>query len=261
LARAHLIMATRPKNALLGVTGIAIFLIAWEIAGRRLGAGLLAPPSLVAAEYLTLLRQGEMLRELAFSLRQMAIGFLLACAIGMPLGAVMGRSRIAEAIFQPWVSMFVVTSTAALIPLLIMFVGTGLLLRVTIVFLASVWYIVLTTYNGARGINPQLIAAARSFSASPLQILAKIVLPALYPYLLTGARIGLVHAIRAMVMAEMFVIIGYGGLVHRSGLLVDTSQLLGLLLTLMIISLVFNWLLRQAAHRLAPWYEQQRVTL
>jgi ABC-type nitrate/sulfonate/bicarbonate transport system permease component len=241
--------------------GFAVLLVAWEIAGRIAGPALLAPPSSVAVDYVGLLRQGDMLRELGVSLRQMAIGFIAACIVGMPLGAVMGRSAVADAIFRPWVSMFVVTSTAALIPLLIMMLGTGLLLRVTIVFLACVWYIVLTTYNGARGISPQQIAAARSFSASRLQIFWKIILPALYPYLLTGARIGLVHAIRAMVMAEMFVIIGYGGLVHRAGLLVDTGPLLGLLLTLMIVSLLFNWLLREAGRRLAPWYEQQRVTL
>ena len=49
----------------------------------------------------------------------MAVGFLAACVVGMPLGALMGRSAVADAIFRPWVSMFVVTSTAALIPLFI----------------------------------------------------------------------------------------------------------------------------------------------
>ena len=143
------------RNLILGATGIALFGLVWEAAGRALGPALLAAPSVVAVDYVGLLAQGDMLRELAFSLRQMAIGFLLACAVGMPLGVLMGRSRLADAILRPWVSMFVVTSTAALIPLLIMILGTGLLLRVTLVFLASVWYIVLTTYNGARGINPQ----------------------------------------------------------------------------------------------------------
>jgi ABC-type nitrate/sulfonate/bicarbonate transport system permease component len=83
------------------------------------------------------------------------------------------------------------------------------------VFLASVWYITLTTYNGARGISPQQIAVARSFSANRLQIFFKVTLPTLYPYLLTGARIGSSITIRAMVLA-MFVIIGYA-LIHRSG--------------------------------------------
>jgi ABC-type nitrate/sulfonate/bicarbonate transport system permease component len=252
-------MTDRLQRAALACFGFALLLLAWEIAGRILGPALLAPPSRVAVHFVDLVRQGDMLRELATSLRQMALGFAAACIVGMPLGAAMGRSRVADAIFHPWVSMFVVTSTAALIPLFILFLGTGLMLRVTIVFLASVWYITLTAYNGARGISAQQIAVARSFSASPLQIFWKVVMPALYPYLLTGARIGLVHAIRAMVLAEMFVIIGYGGLVHRSGLSVDTAPLLSLLIALMIVSLSLNWALEAAGRRVAPWYEQQRA--
>jgi ABC-type nitrate/sulfonate/bicarbonate transport system permease component len=156
--------------------------------------------------------------------------------------------------------MFVVASIATLIPLFILLLGTGLMLRVTIVFLASVWYITLITYDGARGISPQQVAVARSFSASRWQIFWKLTMPALYPYLLTGARIGLVHAIRAMVLAEMFVIIGYGGLMHRAGLAVDTTPLLDLVITLMAVSLALNALLGAAGRRLAPWYEQQRVS-
>src|SRR5215470_7261098 len=99
---------TQIRSFILGCSGIALFLAGWEIAGRALGPALLAAPSIVAVDYIDLLRQGDMLRELAFSLRQMAIGFLLACAVGMPLGVLMGRSRIADAVFRPWVSMFVV---------------------------------------------------------------------------------------------------------------------------------------------------------
>jgi ABC-type nitrate/sulfonate/bicarbonate transport system permease component len=247
------------QKFLLPCLGAALFLAVWEIAGRHLGEVILAPPSIVAADYVDLLRQGDMLRELAVSLRQMAIGYIGACLVGMPLGIAMGRSRVADAILHPWVSMFVVTSTAALIPLLILILGTDLSLRVTVVFLAAVWYIVLTTYNGARGVSPQQVAAARSFAASRMQIFWKILIPTLYPYLLTGARIGLIHAIRAMVTAELFVIVGYGGLIHQTGLQMQTGPLLGLLLTLMIVSLVFDWLLRAAGRWLAPWYAQQRL--
>jgi ABC-type nitrate/sulfonate/bicarbonate transport system permease component len=118
---------------------------------------------------------------------------------------------------------------------------------------------VLNTYNGARGVSPQQIAAARSFAASQVQIFWKILIPTLYPYLLTGARIGLIHAIRAMVTAELFVIVGYGGLIHQTGLSMQTGPLLGLLLTLMIVSLVFDGLLRAVGRWLAPWYAQQRM--
>jgi len=252
-------MRQRLQDRLLPLVGFAIFFVIWEIAGQRLGNTLLAPPSAVVVTYVELLFEGVMITELFTSLRQMMIGFVLACLVGMPLGAAMGRSRSVDAIFRPWVSMFVVTSTAALVPLLILLLGTGLALRSTVVFLAAVWYIVLTTYNGAKGISPNQIAVGRSFSASPIQIFWKIVLPSLYPYLVTSARIGLIHAIRAMVMAEMFVIIGYGGLIHQTGLLVDTASLLALLASLMIVSLLANFVLKKAGDRWAPWYELQRA--
>lgn len=243
-------------RVLLPVLGTTIFLLVWEAAGRVVGSAILAPPSLVAVEYVLLLRQNQMLPELALSLRQMAIGYAAALLVGMPVGVLMGRSRLMDAALQPWVSMFVVTSTAALIPLLIMLLGTGLWLRVTVVFLATVFYVVLTTYNGARGIPPMQLAAARSFGAGGFQLFWKVMVPSLYPYLLTGARVGFVHAIRAMVTAELFVIVGYGGLIHQTGLSVDTGALLGLLLTLMLASLAGDALLRAAGRWLAPWYEQ-----
>lgn len=237
--------------------GFGIVLLIWEVAGRYFGPALLAAPSVAAVDYLSLLREGEMLTSLAGSLQQMMIGFLLACLVGMPLGVAMGRSDVCDAIFRPWVSMFVVTSTAALVPLLLVLLGTGLAFRATIVFLAAVWYIVLTAYNGARGVDRGALSVARAFGASPMQTFTKVLLPALFPYLITGARIGLVHAIRAMVMAEMFVIVGYGGLIHRTGLDIETGPLLGLLFTITIVSVLATWLLRVVGHWLAPWYEER----
>ena len=248
------------RNILLPLIGFAIVIAIWEIVGTRLGNSLFAPASSVLIQYLDMLREGKMLSELFTSLRQMLLGFVIACLVGMPMGIAMGRSKIADTMLRPWVSIFVVTSTAALVPILIMILGTGLTLRATVVFLAAVWYIVLTTYNGAKGISPELLAVGRSFSANRHQIFWKIILPALYPYLITGARIGLIHAIRAMVMAEMFVIIGYGALINPAGMEINTSSLLGLLLTLAFVSLIANAILSQWGKHLAPWYEQQRQT-
>ena len=248
------------RNILLPLIGFAIVIAIWEIVGTRLGNSLVAPASSVLIQYLDILREGKMLSELFTSLRQMLLGFVIACLVGMPMGIAMGRSKIADTMLRPWVSIFVVTSTAALVPILIMILGTGLTLRATVVFLAAVWYIVLTTYNGAKGISPELLAVGRSFSANRHQIFWKIILPALYPYLITGARIGLIHAIRAMVMAEMFVIIGYGALINQAGMEINTSSLLGLLLTLAFVSLIANAMLSQWGKHLAPWYEQQRQT-
>lgn len=247
-------MSTRLKYRLLGTV---LALAVWEIIGRAIGPDLFAPPSIVFPDYVTLLREGQMLRELAFSLGQMVVGYGLACVVGIPAGVVMGRSHIADALLHPWLSMFVVTSVASLVPLFILVFGTGFSFRAAIVFVATIWYVTLTVYHGARGIEPRFIDVGRSFGASPWRALRDILLPALYPYVITAMRIGLVHAIRAMVVAEMFIIVGYGGLIYRAGLATSTAPLLSLLVTLMIVGVIANALLRGGARIIAPWYEKR----
>ena len=239
----------------LQLSGITIVLVLWEIGGRILGELLLAPPSIVVVKYVELLLEGEMLAKLVGSMRQMLVGFGLACIIGMPLGALMGRSRIVDALIHPWISMIVVTSVAALVPIFMLLFGTDFEFRVAIVFAASVGYVVLTTYHGSRGIDPKMIEVARSFSTGRIDFYRKVILPALFPYIITGTRLGLVHAIRAMVVAEMFVIVGYGGLIFQTGLDISTAPILAYLITIMIVSIGANLALGWIGRRVAPWYD------
>jgi ABC-type nitrate/sulfonate/bicarbonate transport system permease component len=246
---------TKQRKILLQCTGIFIVLAVWEIVGRHLGELLLAPPSMVFVTYIDLFMDGEMLVELAKSLRQMLMGYGLACVIGMPLGAVMGRIRLIDALVHPWISMVVVTSVAALLPVFILLFGTGFQLRVAIVFVAAIGYIVLTTYHGSRAIDIRYIEVSRSFGANRIHMYKKVILPALFPFLITGARLGLVHAIRAMIVAEMFIITGYGGLIFQTGLDLSTAPILAYLVTIMAVSIGTNLILRRIGQRLAPWYE------
>lgn len=151
------------------LVGIAAALALWELAGRVAGADLFAPPSVALVEFMLLARQGQIFAELAGSLRQMVVGFALACAVGLPAGIAMGRSRVCDGLFHPWLSMFVVTSVAALVPLFVVVFGTGFWFRVAIVFVASVWYVMLTVYHGARGVEPRYIDVGRSFGAGVLR--------------------------------------------------------------------------------------------
>ena len=246
-------MSVRREFAL-GGAGFAITLLAWEIAGRQLGDVLLAPPSTVFPLLASMLAEGKVLRELGDTLGQLCIGFTMACAVGMPLGVLMGRSRIVDALVHPWVSMLVVTSVAALVPIYILIFGTGVAMRIAIVFTGSVGYVLLTAYHGARGIDTRIVDAARSFSTSGSALYRKVLLPALYPYLMTGARLGLVHAIRAMIMAEMFVITGYGGLIFQTGLDLSVAPLLAYLALLMIVGTVASRTLQVLGDATAPWY-------
>ena len=245
---------TRLGWNLLGIIGA---LALWEGLGRISGDANFAPFSAVVVEYFSMLQDGTMLTELGNSLREMLIGYGLACVVGMPVGILMGRSFVFDGLLHPWLSMMVVTSVAALVPLFVLLFGTGLWFRAMIVFTATVWYIILTVYHGARGVEPRFLEVGRAFNAGRSQTFFNILLPALYPYLFTAGRIGLLHAIRAMVVAEMFIIVGYGGLIHNAGLDISTAPLLGLLVTLMLLGILANVSLRAAGRLIAPWYEER----
>jgi len=238
---------------LLRLSGIAIFLVLWEIAGRSLGAALLAPPSDVVAELAKLATEAQSRATIWQSLAPAVVGFAISCAVGMPLGAIMGRSKVADALLHPWMSLFVVTSVAAIVPILILMVGTGWWFVVTVVVLSSVWYVVLTTYQGAVRINRHLLDVGRAFGASRVRIFRSVMLPALFPYLLAGARIGLVHAIRSVVLAQLFILTGLGGLLQEAGMDISTARLLALLVVIMGLGLAASHGLGQVAHWLAPW--------
>jgi ABC-type nitrate/sulfonate/bicarbonate transport system permease component len=72
--------------------------------------------------------------------------------------------------------------------------------------------------------------------------------------------LGLVHAIRAMVVAEMFIITGYGGLIFQTGLDISTAPILAYLVTIMIVSIGSNLILRRIGQKMAPWYEARMST-
>lgn len=238
--------------------GVAIVLVLWEISGQLAGESFFAPPSAVLPSFFEMLVDGKTIPTFLYSLQQMIVGFGFAFVVGVPLGIGMGRSTFIDRFVHPWASMFVVLSAAALVPLFIVLLGTGFTFRAGIVFMASIWYIVLTVYHGARGIPPRYIDVARSFGADGAMTFRQILLPALFPYIVTAARLGIVHALRAMVVAELYVVFGFGQLIQQAGFEISTAPLLALLLILMIASLGLNRALGWIGNKLAPWYAKAK---
>lgn len=247
-------MTMKSRSLALNGAGIALMLVLWQLAGMRLGDALLATPLQVARKLPDTLSDMAFWRALWSALWQMAIGYALALLIGIPLGIAMGRFTTVRVLVKPWACMFVVVSAAALVPLFIILMGRGLLLGISIVFAATVWYAVLTMMEAARGVSPRLLNVARSFGATRMQCFRWVLLPALHPYVLVAARIGLTHALRAMITAQMFVGTGYGGLINDAGLDMSTAGFFALIVMLMAVSVTATGLLRVLAHLTAPWY-------
>jgi ABC-type nitrate/sulfonate/bicarbonate transport system permease component len=240
------------------LAGATAFLLVWQAVGFTLGAGVLAPPSAILPEFIAMWGDARLPGIIAGSLQQMFLGYVLACAVGMSLGIAMGRLPTLGLLLRPWLSMLIVTSIASLVPLFILAVGSGIEFRVLVIFTSAVFYVTMVCYDGTREIERRWLDVGRSFSASRMQQFVKIMLPALFPYLLTAARIGLGQSLRGMVVAELFVIVGIGGLIHDAGQEISTARYFALLVLLMILALTTNELLRWVSWKLAPWYDSSK---
>ncbi len=249
-------MTTR-KKYLIRLAGIVVFLLTWEILGSMMGEHILAPFSSTCVAFVEMVSGGKVLGVFFHSLRQMLIGYALTITVGIPCGVLLGRYKLVDRLFGPWVSMGYVTSTIALAPLFMILFGIGLLFRIAIVFISSVWYMMLNTYHGIHNVDKNLLEVAESFQASGKDLFQKIYLPATLPFIIAGARQSLLHALRGMVVAELFIVVGFGELLHLSGLYLSTASLMGLLFLLMIVGITINYGLEAALKLIAPWYVVQ----
>lgn len=241
------------RDTALRLSGLAVALVLWEIGGRMLGPALFAPPTMVLPTLWNLVTASDTLAVLGRSLLDMVAGYGVAVLIGIPLGILMGHSKLCDQLFRPWMSIFIVTSLASLVPLMILLVGSGFWFRATVVFVACFWFIVLAVYQGAQGLEQRWLDVGRAFGAHKLTLLRTVMVPSLLPYIMIGMRIGLTHAIRAMVLAEMFIVIGFGRLLHNAAFAMSTTEVLALLVLIAAVGLVGNVILHRLTLALAPW--------
>lgn len=253
---------SRYQKSIVQVVAVLLAVLLWEAVGRLLGANLFAPFSQVVAAYVELMGRGAMWSRLLNSVSEMAIGFALAVAFAVPVGLLMGRNRAVDSIMDPWVSAFFATSTSALLPLLIVVLGIDITFRVTIIWLACVWHILLNLYHGARGVDQELLDVGRSFDASSFKVFKDITLPAVVPFLVAGLRMGITRAIRGFILAETYIRTGYGGfLMDMGNQAISTAPVLALIINIMLLGYVSRRLLDVAENWLAPWASDMNTAL
>lgn len=252
----HRLTERQQRWTIRAVTLAAVCLL-WEGVGLYLGNLFFAPLSDVVPAYVSLATDGEMIAALLVTLREMFIGFVLAVVVAIPIGLVMGRNQVVEEALSPWVSAMFVTATASLLPLFVILFGIGFNFRLVIVLISCIWFILLNTHHGAKGVNRDYVDVGRSFSASRFQTFRDIVLPATLPFIFAGLRMGLIHALRGVILAQTFIEFGYGGLLSQwANQSADTAPILALILTLVVLGYALRVFLEKAEGYLFPWSEE-----
>src|SRR5256714_12511105 len=165
---------------------LAVLIGAWEFFGRDVTPVFGSYPSAIASAFVELVRTGQLGAALYESLRPFVVGYGLAIVVGVPLGLVIGRFRVVEAALGIYLTAGYAMPLVALVPLLILWLGLGFVVKAAVVFLMSLFPICINTWLGVTAVPKSLIEVGQSFVASDAAILRRIVLPATPPYIMAG---------------------------------------------------------------------------
>lgn len=145
----------------------------------------------------------ESLINILASLRRMAIGFGVAVLVSIPLGLLMGRSRAVAAFFNPLLMVIYPVPKAALMPIIMLWLGVGDITKTLVIFLGVSLPVIYHSFEGAKAVEEKMLWSGAAMGLSSSQRLVRIVLPAALPEILTGCRTGLVLALITMITSEM----------------------------------------------------------
>lgn len=239
---------------------VLVFLAVWEFCGRRTDPLLFTYPIAIAVAFWQLLGSGELIRQLLVSLSALAAGFGAALFLGVALGLAMGRSRIAEAVFEPHVNALYATPQVALTPLLMMWLGLGFTVKVSVVFLFAFFPVLINTASGAKNVSASMIEVGQAYLASRRQIMFKVVLPAALPFIMAGVRIAVGRAVVGMIIAELFTAItGLGAMLALYGNIFETAKMFVVIIVLAVLGVSLIHAAQILERKMARWKETERA--
>ena len=195
------------------MSSLILWGILWEIIGQMELTFFLPPPSDILVTLVEIGGTQVFLTALADTGIAFFAGTFFAILIGVPVGILMGKSRLLDELLLPWVNMFLSAPLTALVPVLMVLFGFGLKSIIITTALFAIWIIVLNSRAGVMQINPSLVEMARSFGASPLDAFFKVYFWAALPEILGGVRIGFIRAVKGVIIGQLLIsIVGFGAL-------------------------------------------------
>ncbi len=247
------------RGAALPITLLA----AWQIWAMTLPAATRAPsPARVVATFLELTASGNLPLSLAQSFGRVLAGFLVALVLGIGVGVLMGSSRVVRNALEPIVESFRPIAPMAILPIAILWFGTGTPAALAIVGYAAFFPLLLNTVHGVSQVDRKLLQAARTMGVSRPRIILKVVLPAALPSVLLGARLAMGVAWTAIIAAELAVGAKSGG--GSSGGIgammfvfyaysIDLNGIVVCMIAVGLVALLIDRLFRIVERHLIPW--------
>jgi ABC-type nitrate/sulfonate/bicarbonate transport system permease component len=248
--------AFRGPDALVGLATIVVLLLALEATVRagRINAAIVPPPSVVLQKLAAIVTGGAFFGPLGKTMYLLFVSYAIGCALGVGLGLLMGRYRFVDGLLEPLVEFLRPLPKAALLPPLMLFLGLGDTMKMTVISLGVFFPVLINTVQGVRGTDPVLLAVGRTFGHKPAAALGKIVFPSALPLILAGMRVSLGLGLVLVIVAEMMA--GTGGIGY---LVIDmqrsfrSADMYAWIVILALLGYALNALFVRLERRLIHW--------
>ena len=240
-----------------------ILILIWQIWATTLPANSPAPaPLRVVGTAVELVTTGGLLQALVESLGRVALGFGIALALGVVLGILMGASRAVRENLDPIIESFRPIAPMAILPIAILWFGTGTPSALAIVSYAAFFPVLVNTVHGVSRVDRKLMLAAQTMGVPRLTILTRVVLPGALPSILLGSRLAMGVAWTAIIAAELAVGAksgggGSGGIGQMMFVFfaynIDLNAIVVCMVAVGVVALLIDRIFRAAELRLLPW--------
>lgn len=235
----------------LSVLSLVVFLGAWEAVCRvgLVDPVFLPPPSQVLHRAVVMWQQHTLLMNIVASARRVMVGFLAAALASIPLGIMLGTSRVARAIFDPILSFLRPLPSMSWIPLTLLWFGITETQKYSIVFMGAFAPALMYVIEATRDVDPILIRAARNLGANRWQVMREVIFPGCLPQILSGMKVILGLSWTCVISAELVAAReGLGFMIMNGKEFFQTDTVvLGMVLisfTVLVTDIVFRWIQR-----------------
>jgi ABC-type nitrate/sulfonate/bicarbonate transport system permease component len=263
----------RHERVILGTVMVLMALLAWEGLERGWWADALYPilgesaerlqlerifissPTLVAsAAFRMFFVTGEIWRDIAWSSLGYGLGLALAIVIGIPLGLAAGWYRRFSYAIDPFLTALNATPQVAFLPLVVVWVGTGLGARVLIIVLLAVLPIAINARAAVRTTDPRLIKVAASFGAGDVRLFRTVILPSAVPFLLAALRLAIGRGMIGVVVGEIYgSAAGIGAMISQAGSRFQTDKVFVGVLTIVAAGMILIEIVQRIERRVEAW--------
>src|SRR5215471_8018441 len=214
----------------------------------------ISTPSLIVQELWQLVASGSLVNDVAITIYEALIAFVVSSALGVVCGLLLARSPFWDEVLAPLVLALNSLPRVALAPLIILWFGIGITAKVITAFTLVFFILLVNTLSGAKNVDNDILTIAKLMGASERDILWKVTLPSALPWIFAGLNLGLTYSLLGVIVAEILASNqGLGYVIQSSAATFNTAGVFAGLITLAVVAWLFSAVMRHIEARLLRW--------